>query len=325
LRNEHLANIEVLLQLRYLNIQGTSVSELPAGIGQVQHLETLDITGTKLEKLPSTIVLLEKLARLFVSLKVKFPAEGFSKMKGLEQLTYLSIHGQPLSFLKELGQLTNLKILDAYGIGISDFSYEGSEWGIFTSSLHALCSHKLVHVGIYNSDWPIPMNSWFPALPSLRAFVISIITSLPVWMGSLVNLELLHLRTKQFTPEDLRVLGGMPALETLDLYFPDIHAGRFTIGGHEFQRLKSFSVGELYQLQFMPGSMPNLKHLYIRLAFTRNSYGDLGIQYLASLTKVDVLILARGDHRGSVEDLETKLRSLIDAHPNRPALYFSTY
>ncbi|CAN6234279.1 unnamed protein product [Urochloa humidicola] len=59
LRNIHLANIEMLLQLRYLRIEGTSVSELPDGIGQLQHLETLDIRCTEVEKLPSTIVLLE--------------------------------------------------------------------------------------------------------------------------------------------------------------------------------------------------------------------------------------------------------------------------
>jgi hypothetical protein len=279
------------------------------------------------KKLPSTIVLLEKLARLYIDPYVQFPAEGFSKMKGLEQLTCLTFHGQPLSFLTELGQLTNLKILEAYCFGIRDFSYEGSEWGIFTSSLHALCSHKLVHVGIHNSESPIPMNSWFHALPSLRAFEISTISSLPIWMGSLVNLELLDLTAKQFTPEDLRVLGGMPALETLALLFANFYAGPFTVGGHGFQHLKSLSVRRLYQLQFMPGSMPNLKHLDTQLIFTKdshkNGFNDLGIQYLASLTMVDVRIhawTAWGDHRRIVEDLEAKLRSLIDAHPNRPAL-----
>ncbi|CAL5077651.1 unnamed protein product [Urochloa decumbens] len=163
LRNHHLANIEVLLQLRYLSICSTSVSELPAGIGQRQHLETLDIRLTKVKKLPSAIVLLEKLARLFVLWQeIKFPAEGFSKMKGLEQLTCFSIHGQPLSFLKELGQLTNLRILQ---VRCDNVKYEGSEWGIFTSSLHALCSHKLVDVGIFRQEdsTPIRMDSSFPA------------------------------------------------------------------------------------------------------------------------------------------------------------------
>jgi hypothetical protein len=214
LRNIHLANIEVLLQLRYLNIRGTRVSELPTRIGQVQHLETLDIRRTAVKNLPSTIVVLEKLARLFISEEVLFPVEGFSKMKGLEQLTCFCIHRQPLSFLNELGQLTNLMTLDAF---CDDVSYEGSEWEIFTSSLHVLCSRKLVNVGIYRTgSTPILMDTSLPTtLQSLRTFTISCISSLPIWMGLLVNLELLHLTTKQFTPKDLRVLGGMPALETL--------------------------------------------------------------------------------------------------------------
>ncbi|TKW31019.1 hypothetical protein SEVIR_2G077610v4 [Setaria viridis] len=322
LTNVHLANVEVLLQLRYLNIKGTGVSELPAGIGKVQNLETLDISLTQVEKLPSTIVHLEKLARLFVSPKVKFPAEGFSKMKRLEQLTLLSIHRQPLSFLKELGQLTNLRMFEA----ICDDNYEGSAWEILTSSLRALCSHKLVGVDINMriGSNAIPMDSSFPALQSLQTFVISTISNLPIWMGLLVNLEVLQLETKRFTPEDLRVLGGMPALETLILYLADTHAGPFTIRGHEFQRLKSFRVGELNQILFMPGGMPNLKHLKIRLAFTTNSYSDLGIQHLASLIMVDVGINAWCDHRGAVEDVEAKTRSLLDTHPNRPTLIFNT-
>jgi Leucine-rich repeat (LRR) protein len=282
---------------------------------------------TKVKKLPSNIVLLEKLARLFVHGNVKFPAEGFSKMKGLEQLTWLRIHGQPLRFLKELGQLTNLKILEADCSGISDFNYEGSEWGIFTSSLSALslCSHNLVDVWIYRVDsTPIPMDSSFPALDSLRRFIICPISSLPSWMGSLVNLELIRLEIERFTPEDLRVLGGMPALENLTLIFADSYTGPFTIGGHEFKRLKLFRVGKLYQLMFLPGSMPNLKHLSIELNFTTNSYSDLGIQQLASLTKVDAYINAWHGHKGGVEDLEAQMRSLLDAHPNRPTLIFRT-
>uniref|UniRef100_K4A0R2 AAA+ ATPase domain-containing protein n=1 Tax=Setaria italica TaxID=4555 RepID=K4A0R2_SETIT len=309
LTNFHLANVEVLLQLRYLNISGTGVSELPAGIGQVQNLETLDIRCTQVEKLPSTIVQLEKLARLFVSRKVKFPTEGFSKMKALEQLTCFSIHGQSLGFLKELGQLTNLRTLNIV-------DYEGSRWGIFTSSLQALCSHKLLDVSIYTTEWtPIPMDSSFPALQSLRTFVISTIISLPSWMGLL----------------DLRVLGGMPALETLILYLAQTHAGPFTIQEHEFQHLKSFSVGELYQILFMPGAMPNVKHLQIELkierdAFATNSYrDDLGIQHLASLTRVDVGIKCENRDCLVVEFLEAKTRSLLDTHPNRPTLIFNTH
>jgi hypothetical protein len=221
------------------------------------------------------------LARLFISEEVLFPVEGFGKMKGLEQLTCFCIHRQPLSFLNELGQLTNLMTLDAFCD--DDVSYEGSEWEIFTSSLHVLCSRKLVNVGIYRTgSTPIHMDTSLPTLQSLGTFTISCISSLPIWMGLLVSLELLHLKTEQFTPEDLRVLGGLPALENLILEFTDSHAaGPFTVGGRElFQHLKSFRVGILYQLTFMPGSMPTLKHLDVRLAFSStNCFSDLGIQH----------------------------------------------
>ncbi|CAN6222195.1 unnamed protein product, partial [Urochloa humidicola] len=300
--NVHLANIEVLLQLQYLCIRGTSVTELPAGIGKLQHLETLDIRQTEVEKLPSTFVRLEKLARLFVSLGVMFPAEGFNKMKGLEQIKCFSIQGQPLSFLKDLGQLTNLRFLEVR----YDVNHEGSERGICKTN-----------------STPIPMDSSFQALQSFQASAISPISSLPIWMGSLVNLDLLHLRTERFTPDDLRVLGRMPSLEILGLHLTGRYAGPFTIRRHEFQRLKLFRVGELHQLQFIPGSMPNLKHLSITLAFTLKM-NDLSIWHLASLTKVDVHISAWRVNRRGVEDLEVKIRSILDTHPNRPTLIFNT-
>ncbi|CAL5022720.1 unnamed protein product [Urochloa decumbens] len=327
LRNIHLENIEMLVQLRYLSIRRTCVSVLPAGIGHVQHLETLDIRETEVEQLPSTIVLLEKLAHLFVSSKVKFPEEGISKMKGLEQLTCLSICGQPISFLKELGQLTNLRILQALCDAMWEPKYyESSEWGNFASSLRALGSHNKLHsldfeMRMYETEIPIPLDSLLPGLPSLRTFSISPITSLPIWMGSLVNLEVLYLRTLQFTPEYLQVLGNMPALETLVLYIGR-YAGPFTIVSGAFQRLRSFSVGQLYQLQFMPGSMPNLKHLHTILVYT--SYSDVGIQHLTSLTKVNIFVYAWRNNRGGVEGLESKIRSFLDAHPNRPTLDFHT-
>nr|CAB3451728.1 unnamed protein product [Digitaria exilis] len=293
LRNIHLENIEMLLQLRYLSIRRTSVSELPIGIGQVQRLETLDIRETEVEQFPSTIVLLEKLARLFVGSKVKFPAEGFGKMKGLEQLTCFMVRKQPLGFLKELGQLTNLEILEAiwedYNMGEEDYYYEGSEWGIFTSSLQALGSHKLHSLyfrdGQSEIEICIPMDSSFPALSKLRTFSIGSFNSLPIWMGSLANLELLNLGISEFTEDDMQVLGGMPALEVLVISI-GIYTAPFTISASgAFQRLKSFKVDSLYGVLFMPGSMPNLRHLHAQLYYTTGVSHDLGLQHLASLVK----------------------------------------
>ncbi|KAF8713882.1 hypothetical protein HU200_027860 [Digitaria exilis] len=333
LRNIHLENIEMLLQLRYLSIRRTSVSELPIGIGQVQRLETLDIRETEVEQFPSTIVLLEKLARLFVGSKVKFPAEGFGKMKGLEQLTCFMVRKQPLGFLKELGQLTNLEILEAiwedYNMGEEDYYYEGSEWGIFTSSLQALGSHKLHSLyfrdGQSEIEICIPMDSSFPALSKLRTFSIGSFNSLPIWMGSLANLELLNLGISEFTEDDMQVLGGMPALEVLVISI-GIYTAPFTISASgAFQRLKSFKVDSLYGVLFMPGSMPNLRHLHAQLYYTTGVSHDLGLQHLASLVKVRIYVRAWRGSRGGVQALEAQTRSVLDAHPNRPTLDFNSH
>ncbi|KAF8731417.1 hypothetical protein HU200_016479 [Digitaria exilis] len=213
----------MLLQLRYLSIRRTSVSELPIGIGQVQRLETLDIRETEVEQLPSTIVQLEKLARLFVGSKVKFPAIR------------------------------------------------------------------------------IPMDSSFPALSNLRTFSIGSFNSLPIWMGSLANLELLNLGISEFTEDDMQVLGGMPALEALVL------------------------MDSLYGVLFMPGSMPNLRHLHAQLYYTTGVSHDLGLQHLASLVKVRIYVCAWRGSRGGVQALEAQTRSVLDAHPNRPTLDFNSH
>ena len=72
--------------------------------------------------------------------------------------------------------------------------------------------------------------------------------------------------------------------------------------------------------------MPNLKHLDIKLlAYTRGINIDLGIQHLASLTKVEILVDAWRNNRGGVQALEAETRRFLDAHPNRPTLTFNSF
>ena len=54
LKNHHLANIGELLQLRYLSLSGTSITELPEEIGALQYLETLNLWGCGIIQLPIT-------------------------------------------------------------------------------------------------------------------------------------------------------------------------------------------------------------------------------------------------------------------------------
>ncbi|XP_051188856.1 disease resistance protein Pik-2 isoform X3 [Lolium perenne] len=64
-KNHHCKDIFSLLHLRYLRLQGTSITEIPKEIGNLRFLQVLDISETDLVKqLPSTFSLLTKLVLL---------------------------------------------------------------------------------------------------------------------------------------------------------------------------------------------------------------------------------------------------------------------
>jgi disease resistance protein RPM1 len=64
LENHDLANIGELVQLRYLGLRETSITELPEQIGVLQYLETLDIRNCNIIQLPTAIVRLKRLVSL---------------------------------------------------------------------------------------------------------------------------------------------------------------------------------------------------------------------------------------------------------------------
>lgn len=135
LRNRHLENLERLHQLRYLNIRGSCINELPKQIGELQHLETLDIRSTYVEDLPSGIVRMKSLVRLLVDCHVKLP-KGISNMQTLEELTSFSALLNDSNFLQELGKLTNLRVLRVIW-NLDDF---GGDGGSHKESLYSSLS-----------------------------------------------------------------------------------------------------------------------------------------------------------------------------------------
>lgn len=64
----------------YLNLKGTSISELPDKIVDLHSLEMLDLRDTEVVELPSSIVKLTRLVHLFVDEEVTFP-DGIARSK----------------------------------------------------------------------------------------------------------------------------------------------------------------------------------------------------------------------------------------------------
>ncbi|XP_048560426.1 disease resistance protein Pik-2-like [Triticum urartu] len=59
--NHHIKDICNLFHLRYLSLKGTSITEIPKEMNNLQLLQLLDIRSTKMKKLPSTFVQLRQL------------------------------------------------------------------------------------------------------------------------------------------------------------------------------------------------------------------------------------------------------------------------
>jgi disease resistance protein RPM1 len=122
LENHHLANIGELLQLRYLNLRQTSITELPEQIGALQYLETLDISFCSIIQLPTAIVRLKRLVNLLMGPeKVNCFPSGIKNMQALEELKSVHVDIKAAAiFVEEIGYLTKMRHL-----GISFFSISG--------------------------------------------------------------------------------------------------------------------------------------------------------------------------------------------------------
>uniref|UniRef100_A0A0D9WM88 AAA+ ATPase domain-containing protein n=1 Tax=Leersia perrieri TaxID=77586 RepID=A0A0D9WM88_9ORYZ len=324
LKNTDLAKIGKLVHLRYLSIRGTKVSVLPANIGLVQHLETLDIRGSQVKYLPKSIVLLRQLVQLFVNRDVKFPAKGVSNMQALEQLKGLSPFDQPVSFFKELGELTKLRVLDVHWtphpFGDSDEAqaeYERSYQKIFISALctlgrrNNLLSLHLVTEGAHYFSF----DSWFPVLHNLQILCIPCgsprISTIPGWISLAAKLVQLELPG----PPNAWRLDKMTTLESLALPYSHADGSWLTVNNYAFRRLKFALISNVL---FMPDSMPNLKNLLIEIDLEEVGENVSVFQHLPStLCRVHAYIVGYGSLISNLQDKALFVLEKFHLHRNR--------
>ncbi|CAD6257524.1 unnamed protein product [Miscanthus lutarioriparius] len=109
----NLGHVKSFGQLKHLwaGHQFIGVTKLPEDIEKLQHLETLDLRGARLENLPASIMLLQKLVRLFVRHSVHLPDE-IRNLQALEELSMINLGIQSVEFIQGLGDLTYLKVLE---------------------------------------------------------------------------------------------------------------------------------------------------------------------------------------------------------------------
>ncbi|XP_037450156.1 disease resistance protein PIK6-NP-like [Triticum dicoccoides] len=327
MKNHHLANMGSFFQLRYLNLSWTGISELPDQIRQAWCLELLDLRGTRIFELPATIINLRKLVHLFIDTGVKFP-DGIEKMQALETLKQVGILKQPFNFPQELAKLRNLRKLSLHFHGDSATEAKNEFKNVIASCLHKLGNLRSLTVWSGGSFLQGPLC---PVPLSLKKLVAwnSTICRGPARVGSLVNLQRLHLEVEGVSKGDLCILGSLPALLVLDLMVRENrnHRSLKVDGGIGFRSLRQFYYDirdEAMNLIFAAGSMPELETLEISFDADQteslNTSGgfDFGIENLPCLIALRCRVYRWQDR--TFQAAKAAMERVASTHPNHPSI-----
>ncbi|XP_037473952.1 disease resistance protein RGA5-like [Triticum dicoccoides] len=327
--NHHVKDIGRLLQLRYLNIEGTSITELPKQVGNFKFLETLITPRYELFVVPESITRLKRLARLSVSEKTIFP-DGIGNMKNLQMLRDINPFMQSLNFVEGLGNLINLRKLGIYW-DTRDSDIRSSMKEKLAVSLCKLDDCKLCNLCItfcLGEEDGFIRDLCFRSLNSVRKIYLAHgeIRWITRWLISLPNLEKLCINSGDIEQRDVEMLASISTLVKFDLN-ADWEAPIIITGG--FEQLQKFYVGVFNGLMFEEGTMPNLKELtlVVNLFWFKSSGSgfDFGIQHLSSLASLRVTMFFSKVSYEYVDAAEDAFNVMAKTHPNRPTLEISIY
>lgn len=330
--NHHVKDIGRLVQLRYLNIDSTNITELPKQIGGLEYLETLDAYSFGFVQ-PESVSRLKRLTRMRVSYLTKLP-DVIGNMENLQELEDINPFVQSLSFAEELGKLINLRKLKIHW-GSSIIYGKSVTWANATykeklvSSLCKLDNCKLRNLSITFSlkeEDGFIKDLCFPSLNSVRNIYLQFgqIRWIAKWLLSLANLKKLYIYDGKMEQQDLEMVGSISTLVKFGLWghYRKVPIIISSSGG--FQSLQKFQLGHFKDVMFEAGAMPNLKELVAMVDLSLLKYlssgFDFGIQHLASLTSISVTIDCGGVKAGDVDAAERAFKSMAEANSHRPAL-----
>lgn len=204
---------------------------------------------------------------------------------------------QSYNFVQELGQLKHLRKLE-----FSHWHVPQEHKEVIASSLHNLCIaiHNLRSLTLQFAGESMLMNTWRTSPPlNLQKLFIHCLSfpKVPDWVGSLVNLQKLHLELEIVQHEDLCLLGALPALLTLELeetkdqsHSEDTKLAISRETGFRCLTVFIYAQGDrILALMFTARSTPKLEKLEIWISDVENESLStagalcLGIENLSSL------------------------------------------
>uniref|UniRef100_A0A0D9YQX2 Jacalin-type lectin domain-containing protein n=1 Tax=Oryza glumipatula TaxID=40148 RepID=A0A0D9YQX2_9ORYZ len=319
LKNHQIEGISDLFHLRSLVLKDTNIGSLPKKIGNLSCLHTLDIRHTIITELPSTVVHLRRLVRLLIDASVKLP-DGIGKMECLQEISLVGISKSP-NFLKELGSLTELRILQiSESTGAWHDSYENT-------LIDSLCNlHKICDLYIHGCKLSTEFISNIRCSPRyLRYLSCGQLSILPRWINSsLLSLSTIDLILNVLRQDDLHSLGALQSLCCLRLNVFKIEPERLVVGTEhaKFHWLAEFSfTTNAMGLIFSQYSMPRLENLELAFNVRETKYFDIGLEHLSSLKDVTARIDCRDSSIFEVQNADAAIRRIAYMNSNQPKVH----
>jgi hypothetical protein len=180
---------------------------------------------------------------------------------------------------------------------------------------------KLETLEIFLTDVELDvMQDWVPS-PYLRKLKLSgWLQTLPTWVNSssLPLVSFLVLNVRELKPEDINILGTLPALRYLQL--------ESTVVGHTILSTEAFPCLRVCDFEyvilephvFTRGAMPMVKILYVSLRVSDILSGDydLSIWNLPSLEIVGIYLHGEGSNSETYREAEAVIMRTAEYHPN---------
>jgi hypothetical protein len=277
-------------------------------IEKLQFLQILDLRGV-LGSMPARVVRMRNLICLYL-LGMRLPA-GFGNLTSLQEL---DIHNFVEGVeLEDLRYLTQLRRLAFYWPG----SFANDKLTTLVESLGKLAKLETLEILFPYVELDV-MQDWVPS-PYLRKLLLEgQFQTLPTWINSssLPLVSFLWINVRELRPEDINILGTLPALRYLKLESMVVR-GILSTDAFPCLRECDFKDVILEPHVFTRGAMPMVKKLKVRLRVSDILSGDynLSIWNLPSLEEVTIYLQGAKSYSQTHEAKAVIMRTAED-HPN---------
>ncbi|KAM3373581.1 hypothetical protein ACQJBY_020180 [Aegilops geniculata] len=312
--------ISKLQNLETLDVSRTQISNLPPEIRKLQNLETLDVRQTQVKELPKEVLQLRKIKHLHFGQSGCF---GVKLPVGIDQLESVRVMGTvdsrecSESAVQEISELIPKEVKELEVVlydGPNDMDRNDN----LLSSL-GKCS-KLKSLTIYGdsnpSDKLSPESPYFPQLEKLK--VAGRFAKIPEWIGHLRTLTLLVIRVWKLKENDLETIGGLPRLSVLELALVALPRNQVAITKSTgFAELEIFCFDcRVLWISFGEKAVPKLKHLKLKLYSGPGHKLPSGILLLERLNMVILLYSSQYAVSAGVTKIVAGVRGDAASHAN---------